>query len=319
LILSQRGVFFDYTTISELIETAAYADVSGQYKSVWVGDSILAVQRPESLTLLGAMASRTERIQLATGCLASMPIRDPVLLAAQWSTLDHLSAGRMLLTVCLGIAKACAASEREGAIYGVPDRDRAGRLEENMQVLRRLWTEDDVSFEGKYMQLREVTLKFKPVQSPPPIYIASQPVPGDKRAEPPLRRLAKFADGWMTARKNPDSITRNLKELVGYLEEEGRSLDNFPVVAYQNVNLNPHRRAAWDESQRFIEAYYGPIFSREDIEGWTAAGTVAQVIDDLNLLFDEGATHVALRVSSWEWRTQLELLTEEVLPALRRN
>jgi alkanesulfonate monooxygenase SsuD/methylene tetrahydromethanopterin reductase-like flavin-dependent oxidoreductase (luciferase family) len=317
LTLSQRGAFFDYTTVGEVVETAVRAEEAGQYEAVWVGDSILAVPRPESIALLGAMAGRTTDIKLAVGCLASFTIRDPALLAAQWATLDQISAGRMLLAVCTGIVKAESASEREGALYGVTDRSRARRMEEGVEVLRRLWTGSDVHFEGKYMQLSGVTVEPKPVQDLPPIYLASQPVAGTQVAERQLQRLARIADGWMTARKNPASIGENAKALRSFLREEGREADPFPIVAYHNVNLNPDREAALEETDRFLKLYYGPIFSPEDVEGWTAAGTAEQVVDDLSRVFEEGATQVALRVTSWSWRDQLDLITNEVIPTVR--
>jgi alkanesulfonate monooxygenase SsuD/methylene tetrahydromethanopterin reductase-like flavin-dependent oxidoreductase (luciferase family) len=225
----------------------------------------------------------------------------------------------MLLTACLGIVKAEEASEREGAIYGVTDRSRAKRLEERIEVIRRLWLEEEVSFDGVGLQLAGVTIATRPIQKPPPIYIASQPLPGRPTAERQLRRVARLADGWMTARKNPASIADNAEQLRIYLAEEGRTIDDFPIVAYHNVNLNPDRRAAWDETERFINEYYGPIFTREEIEGWTAAGDAEQVVGDLNELFDEGATQVALRITSWDWRNQLDQLTDDVIPAVRQG
>src|SRR5690606_25093492 len=98
------------------------------------------------------------------------------------------------------------ASAREGELYGVTDKSRTGRLEENMDILRRLWTEDDVTYEGRYRSFSGVTVLPKPVQSPPPIHIASNPNP-ELRAERALRRVARLADGWMTTRKAPGYLT----------------------------------------------------------------------------------------------------------------
>lgn len=316
LTLPQRGVFFDVTTVPELVETGHFADESGAYDSVWIGDSLLAKPRPESIALFGSLAAVTRRVRLAVGCMASFPVRDPVLLADQWATLDQLTGGRMLLAVCTGIVKAKDASEREGALYGVTDKSRTGRLEENMEILRRLWTEDSVTFSGRYRSFEDVSVLPKPVQDPPPIYIASNPHPA-LPAERALRRVARLADGWMTTRKSPEYLTVNWPLISRYLAEEGRDPAAFPVVAYHNANLNPDREAAYDESFRFLHEYYGPVYTEEDTRHWTAAGTVAQVIDDINQLFTDGATEVTLRITSWDWRRQLKLLTEEVIPAVR--
>src|SRR5690606_8156935 len=125
------------------------------------------------------------------------------------------------------------ASAKEGALYGVTDKSRTGRLEENMEILRRLWTEDNVTFDGRYRSFEDVTVLPKPVQTPPPIQIASNPNPNLK-AERALRRVARLADGWMTTRKSPEHLTKNWPAIRGYLEEEGRDPDDFPVVAYHN-------------------------------------------------------------------------------------
>jgi alkanesulfonate monooxygenase SsuD/methylene tetrahydromethanopterin reductase-like flavin-dependent oxidoreductase (luciferase family) len=316
LTLPQRGAFFGAFTIPELVETGHAVDETGLFDSLWIGDSLLANPRPEAIALLGALSSVTRRVDLAVGCLATAPVRDPILLAAQWATLDQISRGRMLLAVCLGIVKLDNASEREGAVYGVSDASRVRRMEECIEVLRRLWTEDSVSFEGRHVRFEDVTVLPKPAQQPPPIYIASQPNP-ELRAERALRRIARLADGWMTTRKRPVSIVNNVGPIREYLVEEGRDPSRFPVVAYHNVNLNPDREAAWEESFRFLAEYYGPVFTVEDTRHWTAAGTVEQVIADVLQLFDEGATEVSLRITAWNWRRQLKVLTDEVIPAVR--
>jgi alkanesulfonate monooxygenase SsuD/methylene tetrahydromethanopterin reductase-like flavin-dependent oxidoreductase (luciferase family) len=284
LTLPQRGTFFDVLSLSELVETGHWADETGLFDSVWIGDSLLAKPRPEAVALLGSLAAVTRRVTLAVGCLATFPVRDPVLFADQWATLDQLSGGRMLLAVCTGIVKPNDASAREGALYGVTDASRASRMEENMEVVRRLWTEDGVTVAGRYTSFEDVTLRPRPVQSPPPIYIASNPVPQ------PL-------------------ATRALRRV-----EEGRDPDAFGVAAYHNVNLDPDRETAYEESYRFLGEYYGPVFSPEATRHWTAAGTPEQVAADIERLYADGATEVTLRITSWDWRRQLDLLVKEVIP-----
>lgn len=316
LTLPQRGVFFDILTVPELVDTGHYADETGVFDFLWIGDSLLAKPRPESIALLGSLAAVTSHVRLAVGCMASFPVRDPILLADQWATLDQISSGRMLLAVCTGLVKARDASAKEGALYGVTDASRAGRLTEYTGLLRRLWTEDNVSFDGKYLSFSDVTIDPKPVQQPPPIYIASNPDPKVK-AERALRRVAHLADGWMTTRKSPEHLTGNGGAIKQYLVEEGRDPESFPFSAYHNVNLTPDREEAYEESYQFLQNYYGPVYSREDTRHWTAAGSVDQVIADLRQLFDEGATDVTVRITSWDWRRQLRVLVDEVVPAVR--
>jgi alkanesulfonate monooxygenase SsuD/methylene tetrahydromethanopterin reductase-like flavin-dependent oxidoreductase (luciferase family) len=315
LTLPQRGTFFDVLSLSELVETGHWADETGLFDSLWIGDSLLAKPRPEAIALFGSLAAVTRTVTLAVGCMASFPVRDPILFADQWATLDRLSGGRMLLAVCTGIVKPKDASAREGAPYGVTDGSRAARMEENAEIVRRLWTEDDVTFEGRYTSFENVTVLPKPVQSPPPIYIASNPNP-EPLATRALRRVARIADGWMTTRKSPEHLTVNLPAIKDYLVEEGRDPASFAVSAYHNLNLNPDREAAYEESYRFLGEYYGPVFSREATRHWTATGTPEQAAADIERLYSDGATEVTLRITSWDWRRQLDLLVKEVIPRL---
>lgn len=153
----------------------------------------------------------------------------------------------------------------------------------------------------------------KPVQSPPPIYIASNPAP-QPLATRALRRVARIADGWMITRKSPEHLTGNLPAIKQYLVEEGRDPGTFPVSAYHNLNLNPDREAAYEESYRFLGEYYGPVFSREATHHWTATGTPEQAAADIERLYADGATEVTLRITSWDWRRQLDLPVKEVVP-----
>src|SRR5437870_12107479 len=110
-----------------MIRRAREVDGDALFGSLWVGDSLFAKPRPDSLSLLGGLAVATRRVTLGVGCMASFPVRDPLVFAYQWATLDLMSAGRMLLAACTGLV-AGGASAREGVHWGVTDRERATRL-----------------------------------------------------------------------------------------------------------------------------------------------------------------------------------------------
>src|SRR5213594_5172714 len=199
--LPQRGVFFGLTTVDEMLELSADVDRIELFDSIWVGDSLFAKPRPDSLALLGALALATQRVRLGVGCMASFPVRDPLVFAYQWATLDLLSNGRMLLAACTGLV-AGGASAREGAAFQVTDRERADRLTENIDICRRLWSEEHVSYKGRFRSFEDVTIQPRPVQQPCPIWIASNPRPplAGPALDRALRRVAQLADGWMTTR-----------------------------------------------------------------------------------------------------------------------
>ena len=316
--LPQRGVFFGVTSVTEMLTLAAKADASPLFGSVWVGDSLGAKPRPDSLTLLGALAAATRRIRLGVGCMASFPVRDPLVFAYQWATLDLLSNGRMLLAACTGLV-AGGASAREGAAFQVADRERAARLTENIDICRRLWSEERVSYKGRFRSFENITLEPRPVQQPCPIWIASNPRPPltGSALDRALGRVAQLADGWMTTRLTPGLARTNWAGIATALRHEGRDPDAFPTMAYHNVNLNPDRQAALEESKRFLDAYYGPVLSPQMVEAWTAAGTPKQCVSHLQELLAEGPKSITLRITSWSQTEQFERLVNELLPLLR--
>lgn len=309
--IPQRGLFFGIATWPEMLAMAREADRIALFDSVWVGDSVMAKPRPESVALLGALASATSRVRLGVGCMASFPIRDPIIFAYQWATLDLVSNGRMQLAACTGIV-AGGVSAKEGGLWNITDGQRGNRMAENIAICRLLWTEDDVSFAGKYRLLSGVTIKPRPVQQPCPIWIAANPPP--TQSEKPMRRVAKIADGWMTVQIFPKMLGALWSKLSAYLREEGKDPDAFPTIAYHNININPDRNAALEESRRFLDEYYGPIFTPQMVEAWTASGTPEQCAAQLRELARDGAKAVTLRITSWDQRAQFERLVHEVLP-----
>ena len=313
ITLPQRGALFGVTTMRDMLDMTCEAENSGMFSSAWVGDSLFAKPRPESLTLLGALAGVTNKLTLGVGCMATFPVRDPIIFAYQWANLDLISEGRMLLAACNGLV-AGGASAKEGSYWGVTDKERSSRLEENIEICRRLWSEDDVSFSGKFQSFEGVSVQPKPVQDPCPIWIASNPRPGTKFVDRSMRRVVDLADGWMTVRMIPGSMSGNWGKICEFLKEDGRNPDEFPNMAYQNININPDKQAALEESKKFLDAYYGPVFSPEMVAGWTATGTPEQCIEDLRGIIAEGAKTITLRITSWDQKEQYKRMVNEVLP-----
>ena len=316
--LPQRGALFGVTTVPKMLAAAAAVDGHDLFDSLWVGDSLMSKPRPDAVGLLGALAAVTRRVRLGVGCMATFPVRDPIVFAYQWATLDLIAEGRMLLAACTGIV-AGGASAREGAPYGIADRERGARLEENIEICRRLWTGELVSFSGKFRSFSDVSIQPRPVQQPCPIWIASNPRPTalpPARFEQALRRVARLADGWMTVQLAPGMLAGSWSRIRAYLEEEGRRPEGFPTMAYHNVNIGPSRQAALEESKRFLDAYYGPVFSPPMVEAWTAAGSPAECVEHLRALRRDGAKTITLRITSWEQEVQFKRLVDEVLPAV---
>jgi len=313
LTLPNRGVLFGATTYPALLELAETADNSGLFQSVWVGDSLFGKPRPESVTLLSAIAARTKRVRLGPACMASFPLRDPVQLAYQWATLDQISGGRTVLVACTGIVPQ-EGGKVEGQLYGLKPRDRAQRLVEWITLVKKLWTEDNVSFEGKHYRCEGITLEPKPAQKPPPpIWIANNATGSQQLIERTHQRVVDHADGWETSISEPDDVRWRLNDIRQKARESGRDPASIETHLYHNINVNEDRGAALDESVRFLMDYYGMDFT-ERARSWVATGSPKQCIEHLRVYEEMGIDEVALRITGWDQQGQLRRVIEEVLP-----
>jgi alkanesulfonate monooxygenase SsuD/methylene tetrahydromethanopterin reductase-like flavin-dependent oxidoreductase (luciferase family) len=327
LTLANRAVVLGAIRARDLLELATAAESSGAFDAVWVGDSLLAKPRLESVTLLSALAGVTTTLRLGVGCLSTFVHRHPVLFAQQWASLDLLSDGRAWLAVCLGgPSEASAAQALEHAVMGIQAGERVGRLEEGVAILRRLFHETNVSHHGRFYRFEGVTLEPRPAQSPCPIWIASNPTgltwKGGASASPAvvernLRRVARYADGWMTNKVSPEEFRRQWARLTAMAREEGRDPGRLGSALYHNININEDRQAALEESKVFLDAYYTAKFSPAFVEGWTVAGGPRQCVEQLRAYFDAGVQHVTLRLASWGQGKQLTRFLDEVAPAFR--
>ncbi len=193
-------------------------DQSG-FDSCWVFDHFRPMGRErsgdifEAWTLLAAMAQLTRRVRLGT-LVTGNGYRHPGILAKMAATVDHLSGGR--LEVGLG-AGGDPADEMLGLTVP-PAGERVGRLDEAAQVLRLLWTEPAASFEGRYYRLAAAVSDPKPMQSPLPLWIASN---GERRG---LRIVAERADAWLTATfdAEPGDLARLSAVLDRHCADVGR-------------------------------------------------------------------------------------------------
>jgi len=325
LTLANRGVIIGAVTVPELFDMTRRGEDSGAFDAVWVGDSLLAKPRLESIALLSALAAITKKVRLAVGCMATFPHRHPALLAQQWASLDVISNGRAWLAVCLGGPnEQSPAQALEHKVMGIKDTERVGRLEEGITILRKLFHEEKASHKGRFYEFEGVTIQPRPVQNPVPIWIASNPTgltwkdgasaPG-AAVERGLRRVARFADGWMTNKVTPEEFRSQWKRIQAMAREEGRDPAKMGSSLYHNINIKEDRKAALDESKAFLDKYYTANFSMKFVEGFTTAGTPKLCIEELRAYFAAGLDHITLRMTSWDQTGQLNRFLKEVAPA----
>ena len=293
----------------QILDLAERAEALG-FDSVWVGDSVLARPRFEPLTTLAAVAARTRRMQLGTAVLLPM-LRHPVLLANEVASLDHVSEGRLILGV--GIGGNAPAVAREFTACGVSIKRRIGLFEESLALLRRLWTEPQVTFEGRYFQVQSVQLGLRPLQkSGVPLWVAG-------RVDNALRRVLRLGDGWLPISSSPEAFKADWQRLQVLGQELGRDARELHRCLYTTLNVNADVSQAEHELRAFIESYYGISYEEQATRNGLCAGSPEQCIAWLKAFIAAGAQTIVVRFGSSDQTGQLRRFAEEVLPYIRRS
>ena len=196
--------------------------------ATWLGPYTDSHSFHEILTFFAWAAAITERIELFTGILI-LPQRQATLAAKQAAEIDILSGGRLRLGVGIGWNQV----ELEG--MGMRFSDRGRRVEEQIRLMRALWTQEQVDFDGQYHQLRQTGINPLPVQRPIPLWIGGY-------ADVVLRRAARLADGMLPGSDLAEGRSR-VPRLRQYLADEGRDPDDFGINVW--LNAGELERAQW--------------------------------------------------------------------------
>ncbi len=278
----------------ELTQFLGQAEAAG-FHSAWVMEGQLgSAAGLAPLAVLAFAAGHTSSIRLGVA-VTILALHQPVRLAREAATIDHLSNGRLTLGVGIGSAGLPFAA------FGIPADERAPRFEEHLTVMRRLWEDAEVDYEGRFVELKGARMEPKPIQDPLPVWFGGS-------SPPALRRAARLADGWIGAGSSPSGefppMVRQLRE---YLEAEGRDPRSFPVAKRAYVAID---RPAQEVGEWF-EAVYGGAIS----PGVAVTGSPGQVVEELRELSEAGA-ELLLVSPVGDDRPQLELVIEHLLPAL---
>ena len=183
----------------------------------WKGPYTYQTPFHEPFVLFSYMAGVTNTLGFATGIII-LPQRQTALVAKQAATLDVLSSGRLRVGVGLGW------NEVEYAALGKDFHSRGRRIEEQVTLLRRLWTQPLVNFEGRWDTIPDAGINPLPVQQPIPIWFGGH-------AEPVLRRTARLGDGWMPNYRTPEDARNALGLLQRFIEEAGRKPGGLGIEA----------------------------------------------------------------------------------------
>ena len=290
-----------------MIELAEQAEGQG-FDSVWAGDSVLARPRLEALSTLAAIAGRTKRVRLGTAVFLPA-LRNPVILANEVANLDIISQGRVTLGV--GIASKTPAVEKEFNACGVSFRHRVSIFEECVTVMRKLWTEPEVTFDGRHFKLDGISLGLRPVQKDGvPIWMAAS-------AEKPQRRMLRIGDGWFPNSTSPEAFTQGWRQIEALAEETNSDSGRLHRALYTTLNINEDKAQADREMREFIESYYNTPFETMARTQSVFTGNVQEARDWLQGFIDAGAQTIVIRFGGPNQAAQLELCGTEVLPQVR--
>lgn len=310
LLLPTRAALLggDAATQAGLVLRLAERAEAAGCAAVWVGDSLTAKPRLDPLISLAAVAARTSRVRIGTSVLLGA-LYQPVLLARAAASLDLLSGGRLVLAMGVG-GVFNAAQAREWAAVGVEARGRAGRLEELVELLPRLWRGEGVTFRGEHFRLDDVVVEPRPANpAGVPIWLACHHHTG---GDAQYRRAARLADGIMSITDSPDELGEVWRRVRALAVEYGREPERLERSFYMTVNLNPNTGQAAEEAKRFVEQYYGRDFWGER---WGPFGTPEAVVERIRAYAAAGAGHVVVRFASFDQARQMDLFERHVLPS----
>ena len=336
LYVNNRAAVFmgEAFSMEHLLENAVAAENAG-FDFVSVGDSILAKPRFAPITTLAAVAGRTGRVALATGILQPH-MRHPILLAQEWATLDVIAGGRTELGVGLGTGDPAMVA-REYELIGIRKSRRGVAFDEAIRLVKRLWTEDHVTFKGEIFSCEDVTIGYRPRARPhPPILVACGGYvpkqagfgPNDFYSEAaagtfvgPWDRVARLGDGWITGIATPAEYRQTFALIQAIASERyRRQLDERFI---RRINLfacvGADEAAARAEGRQIMEAYHQRPFDQDTLDRWLIAGPAEHCAERLLRYVDAGATSFQLVFASYDQRAQIDVLAERVLPLVRRE
>jgi probable F420-dependent oxidoreductase len=284
-------LFFDY------VERAEAAGVD----SLWLSERLTSpAPMLEPLSALAMAAARTRSMKFGMSVLV-LPARNPVILARTLATIDFLSGGRMLPAFGLGLE-----DPREQEAAGVPRAERAARVDEATRLLRRLWSEDEVTHHGRFYNVTSATVRPHPKQAALPVWFGG-------RSDAALRRVGTLGDGWLGSAVTPVEAAEMVPRIQAHAAAAGRAIDDDHYGVIVPYWITGDRDAALE---RVAPAM---LRLRPDASpaGYAALGSAADCRDLVRRYVDAGVSKFVMRpvCPPAEIFAQLEQLTDEVLPA----
>jgi probable F420-dependent oxidoreductase len=272
------------------------------FESAWTQEGILGpgpqLSPIEAMTYAAACTD-----QLRLGCVVFVStLHSPVHLAKSLSTLDQLSRGRIEVGVGTG------GKGRPFAAFGVDPSRYVSRFTEGLALMKALWTEPRVTFDGEFWQLENAAMEPKPFQKPyPRLWFGGA-------SEPALRRAVRLGDGFFGAGSSSTARFAEQVQIVrGALAEAGRAAGDFPVAKRVYIAIDEDAERARSRTNAALERIYGVRVPA--IEAAAITGTAADCVREVNQVAEAGA-ELILFTALFDQREQMEQLAAMVLPKL---
>jgi F420-dependent oxidoreductase-like protein len=292
-----------------ILGTARLIENAG-YDSIWVYDHFHThpVVKQESTfeawTLMAALAAITDRARLGQMCTCAL-YRPPAMLAKITANVDVISAGRLDVGIGAGWSK----KEFDAYGYDYPsDGERLDMLDEAVQVLKAMWTEDEATFIGKHYSIEGAINRPRPLQRPhPPLWIAGG---GERRT---LRIVAEHGD-FSNFGDDLDDFRHKSRVLQGHCEAVGR---DFEQIGRSCHRMSVIGRDDADLVRKLEVAGRRRACSPEEFAGEHFAATVSQAVDELGEFVDAGCVEMILYFYDMGEGDSMDLFASEVIPQLR--
>ena len=284
------------------------------FDSFWLDDHIaFRGNFLESLAALAAAAARTERITLGS-LVYLLPLRRPAIAAKAAATVDYLSGGgRFIFGVGVG-----GEEEKEFEVCGVPKTERGARTDEAIAVLRKLWSGEAVSHEGRFFRFSDAR------QSPQPLTPGGPPIWVGGRSEAAQRRAALLADGYAPYLFSPSRYEKALEWVRRYADGAGRVIDDpeksWTPALHLFVNLREKENDALVQGAENLCVRYG-MDMREAARRYLLHGSIERCAEKISAFHEAGVRHFIFKAAApaGEETEHMTRLAEELLPEVKRH
>ena len=317
--------FGEEASREKLLEGSKLAEQMG-FDSVWVRDHLVfephgEMEKPnrtfyDALTTLTAIGAVTERLELGTGSL--IPFRHPLITALMAGTITQLVGPRLILGFGAGTF------DHEFEAIGWGDLDRVEAVRSNAEILKRVFTENDVTYDDGIFSFENVTIEPKPVGGRVPFWYCG--------ATPRSARLAaEYADGWMPGRISLATMEKRIATMREMTDASGRPMPTVAVIPPTSIeetrdealkHVNIPGLLAWANKAKFaVKPPSGRFETVEDLEGQLIVGNPDEAVQELRKFEAIGTEHLVFdfRFKFDRFFEQIELLGTEVLPKMREH